>query len=57
MTLRPADFLPARIYVERTNDVFMSLHLEEIRKDPEPEIPDDRFTIDEEGLAVIDTEE
>ncbi len=57
MTLRPGDFLPVRIYVERTNDVLTSLHLEEIRRDPEPEIPDDRFAIDEKGLTIIDTEE
>lgn len=57
MTIRPGDFLPSRIYVERTNDFFTSIHFEEIVKDPDPEIPDDRFKIDETGLTVINAEE
>ena len=57
MTLRPGDFLPSRIYVERTNDFFTSIHFEEIEKDPEPEIPDERFKIEESGLTIINAEE
>ncbi len=57
MMLRPGDFLPVQIYVERTNDILMSLHFEEIQKDPETEITDDRFRIDETGLTVINAEE
>lgn len=50
-TLRPGDFLPVSLLIERTDDVHVTVQFESLRKDPEPEVKDDRFRLDTVGFT------
>jgi hypothetical protein len=52
LMLRPADFLPVMIIFEMANDVHLTLQFDLIRKDPTPEIKDDRFRLEASGFSV-----